>query len=171
MNKKGFTLIELLLVITIVCALGASTMIMFQQISDNTKTSDAKQLYISVQSSALLYVDLNDDKANLLYNNGTLSINISDLKTANYIDAKTKDPSTRNNLDGRIIVFIAPACMTESPSVDIGSHVETCLCLDNNKAYDHNGVESFIDSSNDELLGCTDSSYLSNSDNCYNRCN
>ena len=109
MNKKGFTLMELLFVIVIVAVISISSVIVFGNIDDETALKDRANIYMDIQKSALLYIDLNDAWLNQFKSNGEIKIELSELKQANYISFDVTDPVTNKEIPSNYMVQIYTA--------------------------------------------------------------
>lgn len=104
MNKKGFTLIELLVVIVIMGVVGTSSMIMFNNIDDDTAEVDRENTYKTIQRSAILYLDLNDDWLQQFKDKKEMFIEMSELMGTNYVSSSLEDPVTNEEIPSNYIV-------------------------------------------------------------------
>ena len=104
MNKKGFTLIELLIVIVIMGVVGTSSMIMFNNIDDDTAEVDRENTYKTIQRSAILYLDLNDDWLKQFKDKKEMFIEMSELMGTNYVSSSLEDPVTNEEIPSNYIV-------------------------------------------------------------------
>ncbi len=104
MNKKGFTLIELLMVIVIMAIVGTSSMIMFNNIDDDTAEVDRENMYKTIQRGAMLYLDLNDDWLNQFKDKREMFIEMSELMGTNYVSSTLEDPISKDPIPSNYIV-------------------------------------------------------------------
>lgn len=132
MKKNGFTLIELLLVIVIVAAIGASSSIVFTQVNDNTAEEELKNMYISFQRGAKIYVDLNDNWSKSFNERGFVTVSLSALQSTNFIANNLKDPVSNYPIP---LSYIVKLCVAndDPEGKDIGKYVESCIISNDNE--------------------------------------
>ena len=127
MNKKGFTLMELLFVIVIVALISISSVIVFGNIDDETSAKDRKNIYMDIQKSALLYIDLNDSWLEQFKANGEIKIELSELKNANYVSFDIKDPVTNKEIPSKYMVQIYTAYSDDDLEKYERPFIDTCI--------------------------------------------
>lgn len=109
MKKNGFTLLELLTVIVIMGIVTTSSLIMFGNVDEDTQKEDRANVYKSIQRSAMLYLDLNDDWLGQFKDKKELFIEISELMNTNYVGTSLEDPVTKEEIPGNYLIklFVA----------------------------------------------------------------
>lgn len=120
--KKGFTLMELLFVIVIVSVISISSVVVFGNIDDSTAIKDRINTYTSIQRGAVLYIDLNDYWLAQFKENKEIKIELSELKTSNYIDIDIQDPVTNKEIPSNYMVQIYTA---KDPYGN--EYIDTCI--------------------------------------------
>lgn len=98
MNKNGFTLMELLVVIVILVITSVSSTLIFDSATSGTEKEDLRRLYMSVQRTAEVYLDLNDSWMNSFNEKGEVYLKVSELENANYYNSTYEGIKTRNKI-------------------------------------------------------------------------
>ena len=106
MKKGGFTLLELLAVVTIVAIVGVSATLAFTNIEDETADEELRNIYVEIQRSANLYLDLHSSNLEAFIQQGQLYFKLEELKSENYIDSKLENPVTNEPISGEYYVML-----------------------------------------------------------------
>lgn len=110
MNKKGYTLIEIIVVIAIVATVGTIGAIGLSKVLSNSKEQRYDEMLDDIKAAANTYFTIYSDKEeyayleNNLYNNGTLSISIDDLKESLLVDQNLKNPKDNTPINGCVVL-------------------------------------------------------------------
>ena len=135
MKKGGFTLLELLAVVTIVAVIGVSATLAFSNIENETATEELKNIYIEIQRSANLYLDLHNSDLESFIKLGKLDFKVEELKNQNYIDSKLENPVTHEEISGEYYVRLYIKYKDGKPD-EVGS----CILDRNHKDDSNNDV-------------------------------
>ena len=98
MNKNGFTLMELLVVISILVITSTSATIIFDSTTSSTEKEDTRRLYVNIQKTGEVYLDLNDSWMNSFNENKEVFLKVSELENANYYNVTYEGVKTRNKI-------------------------------------------------------------------------
>lgn len=120
--KSGFTLMELLFVIVIVSVISISSVVVFGNIDDSTAQKDRVNTYTDIQRAAVLYIDLNDYWLAQFKENKEIKIELSELKTSNYIDIDVQDPVSNTEIPSNYMVQIYTATDPYG-----NEYIDTCI--------------------------------------------
>ena len=100
MNKNGFTLMELLVVISILVITSTSATIIFDSTTSSTEKEDTRRLYVNIQKTGEVYLDLNDSWMNLFNEKGEVYLKVSELENANYYNSTYEGIKTNKKISG-----------------------------------------------------------------------
>ena len=128
MKKGGFTLLELLTVVAIVAVVGVTATLAFTNIEDNTAEEELENIYVEIQRSANLYLDLHNSDLESFIQLGQLDFKIEELKNENYIDSELENPVTNETISGEYYVRLK----IKKDASDNPVEVVSCI-IDRNK--------------------------------------
>ncbi len=121
MNNNGFTLMELLVVISILVITSTSATIVFDTATSSTEKEDTRRLYVNIQKTAEVYLDLNDSWMNSFNEKGEVYLKVSELENANYYNSTYEGVKTNKKISGNYFVKVFTNKSSNLPYVD------TCL--------------------------------------------
>ncbi len=121
MNKNGFTLMELLVVISILVITSVSATLVFDTATSSTEKEDTRRLYVNIQKTGEVYLDLNDSWMNSFNEKGEVYLKVSELENANYYNSTYEGIKTNKKISGNYFVKV----FTNKKSNL--SYVDTCL--------------------------------------------
>lgn len=104
--KNGFTLIELLCVVAIVAVASVASAIVFSQVNKSTNAQSLEDLYKQIQTSAIMYMDLNDSWLDTFNEKQVLYVKLGELMSRNYVPIKSRNPITKELLSDTLVVKI-----------------------------------------------------------------
>ncbi len=133
--KKGFTLIELLVVLVLISVIGASAIILFSTGNKDLNEEDLRNKYKEMQTSAIMYIDLNEAKLTEFTTSNSVEIGIVELQNQNYISSKMYNPVTKEVFPSNYIIKVYKNNNGYVDSCIITKDETNTKCVANNDGY------------------------------------
>lgn len=140
MKKDGFTLLELLVVIAIMAVVGVASVVMFSTSTEESDEDDLIAKYKEIQSSALVFIDLNDSWLTSFTNSGEIYVRLGEMQNENYLSSRIINPITGEEFPSSYLVKVYKTNLVSGN--DNTEYVDSCIisnsggntmCISNSK--------------------------------------